>query len=580
MNHNPEFFSREELLEENRTLYEEVLVSRKAADITANLVAEQFSRLEEILRELENKVAMEKELREKLSEKLQEAEIRENELGKARIEAETANEAKSAFLASTSHELRTPLTSILGFAKIIQKRMNDVLFPVIHTTDKKTIRAKDQVKTNLDIIITEGERLTNLINNVLDLSKIESGKMEWHMAPLDIRSVIERALAAVTPLLEQTSLEITTSIPLDLPQVIGDRDQLIQVVVNLLSNAVKFSTDGEIICSVEPRAEQLVISVADQGLGISESQIESVFEKFIQIGDTLTDKPKGTGLGLTICKQIIKYHNGEIWVESRPGGGAVFFFSLPLAAEVEEGTTEFENFRKLNFKNLLDQLKGHETDVTKAAPSRKKTVLVVDDEAHIRLMLRQELEGENYGVIEAVDGMEAIEQVKKRPPDLIILDVMMPKMSGFDVAAVLKNNPLTQNIPIIILSIVQDKERGYRIGVDKYLSKPVNMENLFNEISHLIRQEKSSKKVLIVDENKSTVKTLADVLRLKGYQVHDAAGAEEGIQKARAIKPDMVILDTIQANNRKIIKTLRFDKELENIFFILLGDEDQGDRKT
>lgn len=243
--------------------------------------------------------------------------------------AEEANEAKSTFLSTVSHELRTPLTSVLGFAKIINRRLQGKIFPLIQTDDPKIQRAIRQVKDNLEVVVSEGERLTGLINDVLDLAKIEAGKFEWDMKPLLPRDVLDRALAATSSLFDQKDLPLHKNIADNLTQVEGDRDRLIQVVINLISNAVKFTDEGAVTLNAFQENDQLVVSVVDTGMGIAPEDQPKVFEKFKQVGDTLTDKPKGTGLGLPICREIIEQHGGRIWVESEIGKGSTFSFSLP-----------------------------------------------------------------------------------------------------------------------------------------------------------------------------------------------------------------------------------------------------------
>jgi signal transduction histidine kinase len=248
----------------------------------------------------------------------------------AKEAADAANEAKSIFLAGVSHELRTPLTSILGFAKIIQKRLEGRIFPLVNVRDEKTGRAVRQVSENLGIIVAEGERLTDLINDVLDLAKIEAGKVEWHMQPLLVLDVIERATTATASLFQGKHLALIKEVDVDLPEIVGDRDRLIQVVINLISNAVKFADHGSVTCRATRVNGEIVISVIDMGVGIAEADLPKVFERFTQVGDTLTGKPKGTGLGLPICKEIVEYHGGRIWVESELGRGSNFSFTLPV----------------------------------------------------------------------------------------------------------------------------------------------------------------------------------------------------------------------------------------------------------
>jgi signal transduction histidine kinase len=256
------------------------------------------------------------------------------ELISARNEAETANEAKSTFLANVSHELRTPLTSILGFAIVVQNWLSDRIFPSVESDDPKVLSAMANTKENINIIVTEGERLTTLINNVLDLAKIEAGEVEWNMQPLALAEIINRAVAATASLFERTDLEMIQDVPQDLPEIVGDRDALIQVMINLISNAVKFTEEGHVVCRATVDGDKVVLSIQDTGIGISNADQAHVFRRFRQVGNILTDKPKGTGLGLPICKEIVERHGGHIWVESKPGIGSTFSFSLPVSYHV------------------------------------------------------------------------------------------------------------------------------------------------------------------------------------------------------------------------------------------------------
>ena len=481
------------------------------------------------------------------------------EAEEARKIAEEANEAKSAFLSTVSHELRTPLTSVIGFAKIIRKRLNDKIFPLIGETSLQSKKTMDQVAQNLEVVVSEGERLTTLINDVLDLAKIEAGKMEWHIETIDLHKIIDQALAATASVFETKNLKLKKSVNKHIPAVQGDRDKLIQVMINLLSNAAKFTTHGTVTCSAKLDKDNIVVSVQDTGMGITPDDQLKVFDKFKQVGDTLTDKPKGTGLGLPICKEIIEYHGGRIWVDSKFGKGSTFSFTIPVKSPDE--TT-------VNLDELIKQLKKQVLDTAPNSHERSQTILVADDEEPIRNMLRQELVESGYTVLEACNGKEAIEVVRKNLPDLLILDVMMPEMNGFDVAAVLKNDPQTMDIPILILSIIRDKERGFRLGVDRYLTKPIDTDNLFKEVGDLLEQGRSKRKVMVVDENESTVRTLAGVLQARGYQVVESNGVEL-IKKAIDSKPDIIILNSVLSKDQEMIKTLRFEKGLENVLFLM-----------
>ena len=250
----------------------------------------------------------------------------------ARAVAEAASETKSAFLANVSHELRTPLTSVVGFTKLVRRRLADVVYPQVEgAAEPKVERAMRQVLENLDIMAIEGERLTAMINDVLDLAKIESGKVDWRMAPVRLADIVGQAAAAAGALFEARGLTLRADVPVDLPAVVADRDRMVQVVLNLLSNAVKFTSEGGVSVRAAETDGELVVSVADTGIGIDPGDHDRVWESFRQVGDTLTDKPHGTGLGLPICRQIVEHHGGRMWLESAPGRGSTFFFSLPLA---------------------------------------------------------------------------------------------------------------------------------------------------------------------------------------------------------------------------------------------------------
>ena len=482
------------------------------------------------------------------------------EAKEAKAKAEDANEAKSAFLSTVSHELRTPLTSVLGFAKIIRKRLVDKIFPAVNVDDQKIKKTMKQVSENLDVVVSEGERLTSLINDVLDLAKIESGRMEWNMKPVFIQDVISRAISATSALFEEKNLKLQKNIPDNLPLISGDEDKLIQVVINLLSNAVKFTDKGSVVLEAYLDNNQVIVEVQDTGVGIADEDKHKIFERFRQAGDTLTDKPKGTGLGLPICREIIEHHGGIIWMRSEPNVGSTFFFSVPLMGQ--DGQQPIKLDRILN--SLKTQIKHSSSKTLGDSP----TILVVDDDTPIRSLLRQELTDAGYQVKEAANGKAALDAVRMNKPDLIILDVMMPEINGFDVAAVLKNDPATMDIPIIILSIVQDKERGFRIGVDRYLTKPIDTEKLFHEVDELLEQGVSRKRVLVVDEDASTVKSLTDVLTARGYKVMEA-NPDKLMETASEMKPDIIMLKSLDKLEKKAIKELKFQKGMENVMFFV-----------
>lgn len=295
------------------------MLAESFTEMAGNLKT-SYGKLEEYSRTLEQKV-----------------EERTSELREANEKLKELDKIKSDFLSTVSHELRTPLTSVLGFTRIIKKRFEEVIVPQIKTEDGKTVKALRQIGENVGIIISEGERLTSLINDVLDLTKIEAGKVEWKMEPLLMSDIIGQATAATLSLFEQKGLKLIKYVEDNLPVINGDKHRLMQVVINLISNAVKFTDEGIVTCAVKKTGNDVTVSVIDTGRGIDPSDHENVFEKFKQVGDTLTEKPSGTGLGLPICKQIVAHHGGRIWVESEQGKGCNFSFSIPAMVRANAG---------------------------------------------------------------------------------------------------------------------------------------------------------------------------------------------------------------------------------------------------
>ena len=476
---------------------------------------------------------------------------------------------KTDFISTVSHELRTPLTSVLGFAKLIQKKLEESIFPLIQTDDKKVNRSIRQVTENIEIIVSEGTRLTKLINEVLDVAKIEAGKMQWNMEPLAITEVIDRAFSATSALFEQKGLTSVREIEADLPNVLGDKDRLIQVVINLISNAVKFTDQGSITCRVKQDNQSIMVSIVDQGVGISESDQPKVFEKFKQVGDTLTDKPQGTGLGLPISKEIVAHHGGKIWVESEIGKGSTFSFTLPINPESE--------IPLINFDILIEQLKkravsesSSQTD-SQSVIDASKNILVIDDDASIRNLLRQELEAKGYTVREAGNGQEAITQVRESRPDLITLDIIMDGISGYDVAAILKSDPATLDIPIIIVSVIDDKNKGRHLGIDSYVTKPLDMVLLLREVDILLSSKVSTgKKILVVDDNFGSIDLLMEMLQKQGFLPSKINTQDDLRASAIASQPDVIIASTKLAEQ---VQYLRAEQGMEHIRFLLIADQ-------
>lgn len=509
-------------------------------------------------------ISKQKQLEKKLTEANKQLEQKIKEVQKI-------DQMKSDFLSVVSHELRTPLTSILGFAKMIQKKFTKDIIPSLNTSEEKTAESVDKIQKNLKIITSEGERLARLINNVLDLAKIEAGKMEWKIEHSKIDEVCKTAMYAVSSLADHKKLAVKLLVDENLPMVNIDKDRLIQVATNLFSNAIKFTNTGSVTCAVKNLGDKVEVCIKDTGIGIAPENIAKVFEKFKQVGegDTVSDRPRGTGLGLTICKEIVEALGGKIRVESVFGKGSSFIFTLPAiagtAAAVKPKETSLE-YVPIATSKFIDKINKKE---------KNYFILIVDDEAHIRTLLRQELEDEGYGILEAGDGNDALAKARNEKPDLIICDILMPGLNGFDVLTLLKTDKNTSDIPILMHSVYEDKEKGYKLGADEYITKSVNTEKLIKSVSDLLSgkgKKTWNKKVLLIEEDKVISDAVHDVLQSKGYQVISAYDGKEGLEKAQTESPDLVIIDDVisKFNNYEILRTLKLVKETEQSNIVIL----------
>ena len=375
---------------------------------------------------------------------------------------------KTEFISTVSHELRTPLTSVLGFAKIIRRKFVDLVTPALDQGNPKLARGVEQIRDNLDIIVSEGERLTELVDDVLDIAKMESGRCEWDMKPVHLADIIAHAVKTAAPLAARKGLTLTSRIASGLPAVPGDRDRLVQVLVNLIGNAIKFTENGSIVLEAAIQAGDIRVAVRDTGTGIAATDLERVFEKFKQAGDTLTEKPKGTGLGLPICRQIVERHGGRIWAESTPGQGSAFIFILPVL----DG-------------NVTADACPLPLYALPARDANSRRVLVVDDDAAVRRYLETILTEAGYAVATASGGGEALRLAALWQPECITMDLHMPGMDGRETIRQLRADDATRNIPVMVVTVASSRERA-QSGADAVMAKPVDEEALLAAVKNLL----------------------------------------------------------------------------------------------
>src|SRR3990167_5466976 len=417
-------------------------------------------------------------------------------LQKAVLALERANKMKSEFLANMSHELRTPLNAIIGFAEVLRDKISGEL-------------NEDQIDYVKDIH-SSGIHLLQMINDILDLSKIEAGRMELQYETFAIREAVEDVYTILKGLAGKKHLELKTIILTDVNTVEADRVKFKQILYNLLSNAIKFTPEqGSIIVEASVTDDTLQVSVSDTGIGMKPEDQEKVFKEFWQADGSFARKYEGTGLGLALTKRIVEMHGGKLWFESEFGKGSIFYFALPLKAQ------------KKRPKSKETEVKPSKLISTTEKPAR--TVLVVEDDRMAADIITLYLTNAGYNVIVATDGEEAIKKANEFQPFLITLDIMLPKKDGWDVLSELKNSRDTANIPVIIISIVDNKELGYSLVAAEYLIKPINRNKLIDSVNACIPAEKNKYlKILVIDDDEKAVKFMSAILENIGFEVFRA----------------------------------------------------------
>lgn len=473
-------------------------------------------------------------------------------LQQAVLALERANKMKSEFLANMSHELRTPLNAIIGFAEVLRDKIAGDL------NEEQTDFVND--------IHSSGSHLLQMINDILDLSKIEAGKMELQYGVFPVPAAIEEVYTIIKGLASKKHLELKTVILTDMKSIEADRVKFKQVLYNLLSNAIKFTPEnGKIVLEAGVMEDMLQVSVSDTGIGMKSDDQQKVFKEFWQADSSFARKYEGTGLGLALTKRIVEMHGGKIWFESEYGKGSIFSFSLPVKAAVK--TTEPK------------EIKAKPRQTIPVGVKDAKTVLVVEDDRMAADLLTLYLTNAGYNVVVAVDGEEAIKKAKEYQPFLITLDVMLPKKDGWDVLSELKNSQDVAPIPVIIVSMVDNKDLGFSLGAVEYLMKPIDRTKLIDIVNSCIPAERNtgkSMKVLVVDDDEKAVKYMSSVLEKAGFDVLKAYSGKAGINLAINNNPDLMILDLMmpEVSGFDVVETLRNHPTAKGIPIIICSAKD------
>ena len=431
-----------------------------------------------------------------------------SELLRARQGAEDANSAKSQFLANMSHELRTPLNAIIGYSEMLQEDAEDA--------------GQQAFVPDLERIHSAGKHLLALINDILDLSKIEAGKMELYREDFEVEAMVRDVATTVRPLIEKNSNRLELVFGADLGTMHSDLTRTRQILLNLLSNACKFTENGTITLEVS-RSDVMEFRVADTGIGMTAEQLERLFEAFSQADITTASKYGGTGLGLAISRRFCQMMGGDIEVASEPGKGSAFTVRLPVSVP-QEGEAE------------QPELVGEGGD------GHAGTVLVIDDDPAVRDLMVRFLGKEGYRVLPAADGEAGIALARDARPDVITLDVMMPGMDGWGVLTTLKADPTLAEIPVVMLSVVDDKNMGFSLGASEYLTKPIDRSRLTAILAKYGRDGHQGS-VLVVEDDRATRSMLKRSLEGSGWQVTEASNGRVALERVAEGCPDLVLLD-------------------------------------
>jgi CheY-like chemotaxis protein/signal transduction histidine kinase len=499
-----------ELLESNRKLQAEIIERQQieaelqqARDQLELRVQERTAELTQTNQQLHHEINERKQIEIALQQAKETAEA-------AQKVAEKANLAKSQFLANMSHELRTPLNAIIGYSEMLREEAEDT--------------GQEDFIPDLKKISAAGNHLLGLINDVLDLSKIEAGKMDLYLENFDLNHVVNEVLSTVQPLIKQKNNILETRCDEALGNIYADMTKFRQILFNLLSNAAKFTEEGLLCISInrfqQENEEWIQICVTDDGIGMTPEQQKKLFQPFTQADYSTTRKYGGTGLGLAITKEFVEMMGGTIHIVSEFGHGSMFTIMLPVLVTPLEIQREVE---------LLLKADG--------------IILVIDDDSAVRDLFKNKLTKMGYAVAVAASGKEGLRLAKKLRPDAIILDVKMPGIDGWNVLSTLKSNSLLADIPVIIASVEEERQKGIALGATEYLLKPVEHQQLVNVLNKYHIGEEKPNLVMIVEDEQVTRELMAESLKNQGWRVFKAENGKVALEHLDNKKPVLILLD-------------------------------------
>ncbi|MDM8549295.1 response regulator [Desulfobacterales bacterium HSG2] len=492
-----------------------------------------------------------------------ELKVQKDELEVQQSQVEEADRLKSEFLSNMSHELRTPLNSVLALSQLMIAR--------------GTGKDPDQEAEYLRVIERNGRSLLSLINDILDLSKIEAGRMDLYLSDFDPRDVVDRSLDTIHPLADEKGLRIISDIGEGL-SMHSDEDKVHQILLNLFSNAVKFTEQGEIRIRMWESHGEVSLAVRDTGIGISKEDIVHIFDEFRQADGSTTRQHQGTGLGLAICQKLAGLIGGEISAESEVGLGSTFTLNLPLMID-DRGQRTAVN-RQPSTGNRKPETGNRQPPTANRQPptvnrqlttDNRQTVLIIEDDEEICNLIKDYLTDAGYQTATARNGKEGLKLASELKPFAITLDILMPEMDGWEVIRRLKALEETADIPVIIVSVSEDRETGTALGASGYVLKPIDRHVLLSEIEKVSVFHKVQR-ILVVDDDPIVRDYLEDLLGDKGYVVETAADGKEGIAQAVAYPPDIMILDLMMpgTDGFTVLDRIRREPSTRNVPVIIL----------
>ncbi len=470
------------------------------------------------------------------------------ELEIQRKQIEQANRLKSEFLSNMSHELRTPLNSVNALSQVLSMTAGSKL--------------NEDENNYLQIINRNGKHLLSLINDILDLSKIEAGRIEITLSEVSVKGIVSRVAEVSEPLAIKRGIKLEYEIAADVDYIETDESKLSQILLNILGNAIKFTEKGTVNIKAKNENSFLLLEISDTGIGISEKDLPYIFDEFRQVDGSSSRNYEGTGLGLAIVKKLTETLGGIIRVKSIPGEGSVFTVEIPLKFKYTE-KSEIKTVDKFPDTNLNSQT---------------KQILVVDDNLKTALSISNYLKEAGFDTFIATDGKEALKMAEKYQPFAITLDIIMPGLDGFEVLQKLKENSVTQHIPVVMVSVSDDSQTGFALGAVGYINKPVEKDILIREINHI---QKHSKTILITDDNPFELDQIAHILREAKYKVLLAHSGEECLECLKKDIPDLLILDLIMPgmDGFEVLDEIRSNPDTQNLPVIIVTAKELSDQE-